>query len=104
MLHKCINASLQPLLRAELGRVPGLPEQERGRAGQPDQDAARDERTRRLRRSTRQPLSQVIFEPYSHFCRLVAINCLEVGDNYDQSDMQPLIKSKHNVESFITNE
>ena len=66
-------ASLQPLLGAELGRVPGLPEQERGGAGEPDQDAARDARTRRLRRSTRQPLSQVIFEPYFHFGRLFAV-------------------------------
>merc|ERR1712213_141196 len=33
-------------LGAMLGRVPGLPKQERRGAGQPDQDAARDERAR----------------------------------------------------------
>ena len=42
------GTTFQPLLRAQLGRVPGLPRQERRRTRKPDQDAARDQGTLRF--------------------------------------------------------
>ena len=42
------GTTLQPLLRAQLGRVPGLPRQERRRTRKSDQDAARDQGTLRF--------------------------------------------------------
>ena len=43
------GTTLQPLLGAQLGRVPGLPRQERRRTRKSDQDAARDQGTLRFR-------------------------------------------------------